>query len=244
MHGQLDMAISSPIFITDPSIPIRECQDGPSVGGCFEAVALWTCPYSSAAFIPDVNHPLHPNRDSLSLTHIGVFSFFGFTLTPQPQRNRTSVRHNAPLIPRRIHSHGHPLRQPSLNQRKGAGGRRYAPELTFGLCVTDSIIIHARCSIDIAVGPSAFARLHIASSFSPLGYRMSSGMVKEMYVQKKFQGWQTLTSVHSQVDILVIGAGPTGLGAAKRLNQIVGNEKYAIEGPILLTDLRRTVRHG
>lgn len=74
---------------------------------------------------------------------------------------------------------------------------------------------------------------------------MSAGMVKEMYVpKKKFQGWQTLTSVHSQVDILVIGAGPTGLGAAKRLNQIVGNEKYAIEGPILLTDLPRTVRHG
>jgi ribulose 1,5-bisphosphate synthetase/thiazole synthase len=30
-----------------------------------------------------------------------------------------------------------------------------------------------------------------------------------------------LTSVYSSVDVLVIGAGPTGLGAAKRLNQIV-----------------------
>ena len=27
--------------------------------------------------------------------------------------------------------------------------------------------------------------------------------------------------LHSNVDVLVIGAGPTGLGAAKRLNQIV-----------------------
>lgn len=27
------------------------------------------------------------------------------------------------------------------------------------------------------------------------------------------------------VDVLVIGAGPTGLGAAKRLNQIVGGTK-------------------
>lgn len=27
--------------------------------------------------------------------------------------------------------------------------------------------------------------------------------------------------LHSSVDVLVIGAGPTGLGAAKRLNQIV-----------------------
>lgn len=32
-----------------------------------------------------------------------------------------------------------------------------------------------------------------------------------------------LTMVNSSsVDVLVIGAGPTGLGAAKRLNQIVG----------------------
>jgi hypothetical protein len=30
-----------------------------------------------------------------------------------------------------------------------------------------------------------------------------------------------LTLYHRQVDILVIGAGPTGLGAAKRLNQVV-----------------------
>lgn len=32
---------------------------------------------------------------------------------------------------------------------------------------------------------------------------------------------QTDTSLFSNVDVLVIGAGPTGLGAAKRLNQIV-----------------------
>jgi flavin-dependent dehydrogenase len=30
-----------------------------------------------------------------------------------------------------------------------------------------------------------------------------------------------LTLILSTVDVLVIGAGPTGLGAAKRLNQIV-----------------------
>lgn len=30
-----------------------------------------------------------------------------------------------------------------------------------------------------------------------------------------------LTLYYRQVDILVIGAGPTGLGAAKRLNQVV-----------------------
>jgi NADPH-dependent 2,4-dienoyl-CoA reductase/sulfur reductase-like enzyme len=29
-----------------------------------------------------------------------------------------------------------------------------------------------------------------------------------------------LTIVYSEVDVLVIGAGPTGLGAAKRLNQL------------------------
>jgi cation diffusion facilitator CzcD-associated flavoprotein CzcO len=37
--------------------------------------------------------------------------------------------------------------------------------------------------------------------------------------------------MHSQVDILVIGAGPTGLGAAKRLNQIVGDEECTVGGP-------------
>jgi hypothetical protein len=30
--------------------------------------------------------------------------------------------------------------------------------------------------------------------------------------------------LHSNVDVLVIGAGPTGLGASKRLNQIVSAE--------------------
>lgn len=28
-------------------------------------------------------------------------------------------------------------------------------------------------------------------------------------------------SLPSQIDVLVVGAGPTGLGAAKRLNQLV-----------------------
>jgi NADH dehydrogenase FAD-containing subunit len=32
---------------------------------------------------------------------------------------------------------------------------------------------------------------------------------------------RTQLKAHSSVDVLVIGAGPTGLGAAKRLNQIV-----------------------
>lgn len=34
----------------------------------------------------------------------------------------------------------------------------------------------------------------------------------------------SLTMCSSSVDVLVIGAGPTGLGAAKRLNQIVPNQ--------------------
>jgi ribulose 1,5-bisphosphate synthetase/thiazole synthase len=37
----------------------------------------------------------------------------------------------------------------------------------------------------------------------------------------KFEGLGTDTGTFSNVDVLVIGAGPTGLGAAKRLNQIV-----------------------
>jgi hypothetical protein len=36
----------------------------------------------------------------------------------------------------------------------------------------------------------------------------------------------TILSAHSNVDVLVIGAGPTGLGAAKRLNQIVSLAQY------------------
>lgn len=38
-------------------------------------------------------------------------------------------------------------------------------------------------------------------------------------------------TIDSNVDVLVIGAGPTGLGAAKRLNQIVRmEEEEAIQG--------------
>jgi ribulose 1,5-bisphosphate synthetase/thiazole synthase len=39
--------------------------------------------------------------------------------------------------------------------------------------------------------------------------------------QRYFQTYSSLTQCYSEVDVLVIGAGPTGLGAAKRLNQIV-----------------------
>lgn len=36
-----------------------------------------------------------------------------------------------------------------------------------------------------------------------------------------------LTPASSNVDVLVIGAGPTGLGAAKRLNHIVSTHPAA-----------------
>jgi cation diffusion facilitator CzcD-associated flavoprotein CzcO len=36
----------------------------------------------------------------------------------------------------------------------------------------------------------------------------------------------------SEVDVLVIGAGPTGLGAAKRLHQIVCLEKEKLSNPV------------
>ena len=37
-----------------------------------------------------------------------------------------------------------------------------------------------------------------------------------------------LLTVSSNVDVLVIGAGPTGLGAAKRLNQLVRSLPVAL----------------
>jgi ribulose 1,5-bisphosphate synthetase/thiazole synthase len=46
----------------------------------------------------------------------------------------------------------------------------------------------------------------------------------------------------SSVDVLVIGAGPTGLGAAKRLNQIV-LEPHLRSLPSL-TECLRMVHHG
>ena len=43
----------------------------------------------------------------------------------------------------------------------------------------------------------------------------------------------------SEVDVLVIGAGPTGLGAAKRLNQLVSSPHLHISHPrTRLTNLR------
>ncbi len=38
----------------------------------------------------------------------------------------------------------------------------------------------------------------------------------------------------SSVDVLVIGAGPTGLGAAKRLNQIVRNSSLYYNSPLIV----------
>lgn len=40
----------------------------------------------------------------------------------------------------------------------------------------------------------------------------------------------TIVLLDSSVDVLVIGAGPTGLGAAKRLNQIVRIFPAALAG--------------
>jgi hypothetical protein len=53
---------------------------------------------------------------------------------------------------------------------------------------------------------------------------------------------EDVTDLSSEVDVLVIGAGPTGLGAAKRLNQVVcpatftadtGSELTSLEWPIM-----------
>jgi pyruvate/2-oxoglutarate dehydrogenase complex dihydrolipoamide dehydrogenase (E3) component len=43
---------------------------------------------------------------------------------------------------------------------------------------------------------------------------------------------RTISDPRSNVDVLVIGAGPTGLGAAKRLNQLVSRVS-AMEDPML-----------
>ena len=53
-----------------------------------------------------------------------------------------------------------------------------------------------------------------------------------------------LTSIHSEVDVLVIGAGPTGLGAAKRLNQINDQswmivDSNEVPGGLASTDVTR-----
>ena len=49
-----------------------------------------------------------------------------------------------------------------------------------------------------------------------------------------------LTSLISSVDVLVIGAGPTGLGAAKRLHQIVCPAAHQLKAEALL--IRSTER--
>lgn len=52
-------------------------------------------------------------------------------------------------------------------------------------------------------------------------YRVGRAFLKCMcYVHKPMDN-TTDNNVFSSVDVLVIGAGPTGLGAAKRLNQLV-----------------------
>ena len=52
-----------------------------------------------------------------------------------------------------------------------------------------------------------------------------------------------LTNLYSDVDVLVIGAGPTGLGAAKRLNQIV---RGAVDTDVykIWANRSRTAHHG
>ena len=52
----------------------------------------------------------------------------------------------------------------------------------------------------------------------------------------------TSLTKQTDVDVLIIGAGPTGLGAAKRMNQIVRSNDEAFVEPELTTS--RTVRHG
>jgi hypothetical protein len=52
---------------------------------------------------------------------------------------------------------------------------------------------------------------------------------------------EAIADLNRSVDILVIGAGPTGLGAAKRLNQIVS--ATPVRAKTLLTKAR-TAPHG
>lgn len=48
--------------------------------------------------------------------------------------------------------------------------------------------------------------------------------------------------LHSNVDVLVIGAGPTGLGAAKRLNQIVSFPYHTASCAQLISNSRMAHR--
>lgn len=50
-----------------------------------------------------------------------------------------------------------------------------------------------------------------------------------------------LTDSDSSIDVLVIGAGPTGLGAAKRLNQLVRKCPYIRAGIDLMSHAERAL---
>lgn len=55
---------------------------------------------------------------------------------------------------------------------------------------------------------------------------------------------QSADEDNSDVDVLVIGAGPTGLGAAKRLHQIVRCLTLLLPVRVPMADCSRTIRHG
>ena len=69
---------------------------------------------------------------------------------------------------------------------------------------------------------------------------------KEMFVKPRTPHHRNhqLIPFCSNVDILVIGSGPTGLGAAKRLKQIVGAPAvHSIKTYLLIQDCRAAL-HG
>jgi NADH dehydrogenase FAD-containing subunit len=81
-------------------------------------------------------------------------------------------------------------------------------------------------------------------SFQELLHGAMGSAKEEMYVHLPHRpATPPRLTLRSSVDVLVIGAGPTGLGAAKRLHQIVRSvtsPKYCKTK----ANIRRTAPHG
>ena len=59
----------------------------------------------------------------------------------------------------------------------------------------------------------------------------------DMFVSPPSATLGTIANELSSVDVLVIGAGPTGLGAGKRLHQLVGSTRFhRLTGAMLTQD--------